>query len=147
MIYSLRHEERPRYRKYVLLDATDVSLPSYYNEHRPVSPVCLLIDSLLALLDGGTSIDHYVGNIREYIVLLRSIAELGNPERQCLLEREAVSRLVKFYENGRADRTNVCACACVCVCVCACRCGVVVLVHAARQSNCVSCAAVLLAGP
>ena len=46
------------------MDVSDVTLPSYYTETRPLSPVCLLLDSLLAFLDGGT-IDHYLHNIRE----------------------------------------------------------------------------------
>ena len=129
VIYSLRAAERPRYRKYVRVDATDVTLPSYYTETRPVSPVCLLLDTLLAFLDSGP-IDHYILNIREcvqcclpaavcewlpqrvsgchrYVGLLYEVASLGNPERQCLLEREAVARIVKFYNTGRSDRTNV----------------------------------------
>ena len=64
VISSLRPKERPRYRKYLLVDVSDVTLPSYYTETRPLSPVCLLLDSLLAFLDGGT-IDHYLHNIRE----------------------------------------------------------------------------------
>lgn len=39
--------------------------------------------------------------------LLYDIAALGNEERQCLLEREAVARLVQFYQTGRGDRLNV----------------------------------------
>ena len=39
--------------------------------------------------------------------LLHDIASLGNEERQCLLEREAVARLVQFYQTGRGDRLNV----------------------------------------